>query len=73
MVTATLKHRRLDLMSLLTPGPVDENWEAEKAGWRCFVMGNDNPSGRRGSRLRAAWQRGYDAASRSRDPVGLML
>jgi hypothetical protein len=73
MVTATLKDRRLDLMSLLTPGWVDENWEAEKAGWRCFVMGNDNPSGRRGSRLRAAWQRGYDAASRSRDPVGLML
>ena len=73
MVTATPMDRRLDLMSLLTAGPVDENWEAEKAGWRCFVMGNDNPSGRRGSRLRAAWQRGYDAAFRSRDPVGLML
>ena len=73
MVTAAPKNRRLDLMSLLMPGPVDESWEAEKAGWRCFVMGNDNPSGRRGSRLRAAWQRGYDAASRSRDPVGLML
>ncbi|RZL29116.1 MAG: hypothetical protein EOP64_02235 [Sphingomonas sp.] len=73
MATAKPKDGCLDLMSLLAPAPVDENWEAEKAGWRCFVMGNDNPSGRRGNRLRAAWQRGYDAASRSRDPVGLML
>jgi hypothetical protein len=73
MVTATLKDRRLDLMSLLAPAPVDQDWEDEKAGWRCFVMGNDNPCGRRGSRQRAAWQRGYEAASQSRDPVGLML
>jgi hypothetical protein len=69
----TLKDRRIDLMELLASTPVDEDWEAEKAGWRCFVMGNTTPSGRSGSRLRAAWQRGYDAASRSSDPVGLML
>jgi hypothetical protein len=73
MATVTLEDFRLDLMALLAPASVDEDWEAEKAGWRCFVMGNDRPSGRRGSRLRAAWQRGYVAASRSRDPVGLML
>jgi hypothetical protein len=73
MVTDTMEDRRLDLMELLEPAPVDELWEAEKAGWRCFVMGNASPSGRSGSRLRTAWQRGYDAASRSRDPVGLML
>ena len=64
---------RLNLLDLLGPTPVDALWEAEKAGWRCFVMGNDTPSGRRGSRLRAAWQRGYEAASRSSDPQGLML
>ena len=69
----TLKDRRRDLMALLASTPVDEDWEAEKAGWRCFVMGNTTPSGRSGSRLRGAWQRGYDAASRSSDPVGLML
>jgi len=69
----TLKGRRIDLMALLASTPVDEDWEAEKAGWRCFVMGNTTPSGRSGSRLRAAWQRGYDAASRSTDPVCLML
>jgi len=69
----TLRGRRIDLMALLAPAPVDEDWEAEKAGWRCFVMGNTTPSGRSGSRMRAAWQRGYDAASRSSDPVGLML
>lgn len=73
MVTVTLKDRYLDLMVLLALAPVDEVWEAEKAGWRCFVMGNNTPSGRSGSRLRAAWQRGYDAASRSSDPIGLML
>lgn len=66
----TLRDRRIDLMA---PAPVDEDWEAEKASWRCFVMGNTTPSGRSGSRLRAAWQRGYDAASRSSDPIGLML
>lgn len=73
MVANTVKERRLDLMVLLSPQPADDLWEAQKAGWRCFVMGNDSPSGRRGSRLRAAWQRGYNAASQSRDPGGLML
>jgi hypothetical protein len=56
---------RLDFMALLAPAPRDPEWEAEKLGWRCFVFGNANPSYRRGSRLRAAWQRGYDAAARS--------
>lgn len=69
----TLRGRRIDLMTLLAPAPVDEDWEAEKAGWRSFVMGNTTPSGRSGSSIRTAWQRGYDAASRSSDPVGLML
>lgn len=64
---------RLDLMTLLGPSPVDRLWEANKAGWRCFVMGTNHCIYRRGSKLRAAWQRGYDAASRSADPVGLML
>ena len=64
---------RLDLMGLLTPAPVDPAWEAEKVGWRCFVMGNERCAYRRGSRLRAAWQRGFDAAARSPDPVGLMI
>lgn len=73
MVADRMPGRCLDLMTLLAPAPVDEDWEAEKAGWRCFVIGNDTPSGRRGSRLRAAWQRGYDAASRSGDPQALML
>jgi hypothetical protein len=73
MVTDTTPGRCLDLMTLLAPAPVDEDWEAEKAGWRCFVMGNTTLSHPSGSRLRAAWQRGYDAASRSSDPVGLML
>jgi len=73
MVTDTTSGRCLDLMTLLAPAPVDEDWEAEKAGWRCLVMGNTTPSHPSGSRLRAAWQRGYDAASRSSDPVGLML
>ena len=64
---------RLDLMGLLARAPVDPAWEAEKAGWRCFVMGNDRCYYRRGSKLRTAWQYGYDAASRSADPVGGML
>lgn len=63
----------LDILVLLQPAALDRVWEAEKSGWRCFVMGNDHPSYRRGSHLRAAWQRGYDAASRSSDPEGLML
>lgn len=28
----------LDLMTLLGPAKVDPLWEAEKAGWRCFVF-----------------------------------
>ena len=64
---------RLDLMGLLAPAPVDPSWEAEKAGWRCFAMGNERSAYRRGSRLRAAWQRGFDAAARSPDPPGLMI
>lgn len=63
----------LDLLALLQPAPLDRLWEAEKSGWRCFVMGNDHPTYRKGSRLRAAWQHGYDAAARSNDPQGLML
>ncbi len=35
-----------------------------------FVMGMDHCIYRRGSKLREAWQRGYDAASRSGDTVG---
>jgi hypothetical protein len=65
--------RRVDLMRLLAPGPENPLWEAEKSGWRCFVMGNDRCHYRRGSKLRTAWQQGYDAASRSTDPAGLML
>ena len=65
--------RQLDLIALLGPARVNRLWEAEKAGWRCFVMGNDHCIYRRGSKLRAAWQRGYDAASRSVDSVSLML
>jgi hypothetical protein len=65
--------RRLDLMVLLAPGRVNRMWEAEKSGWRCYVMGNERCHYRRGSNLRTAWQRGYDAASRSADPEGLML
>ncbi len=72
MVGKARKGHRLDLLALLAPQPVDEHWEAEKAGWRSFVMTNPC-SYRAGSRLRAAWQRGYDAAARSSDPVGLML
>lgn len=64
---------RLEIMALLAPRPVDRDWEAEKAGWRSFVMGNTTSGYPSGSRLQAAWQRGYDAASRSNDPVGLML
>ena len=64
---------RVDLMDLLAPTPEDPLWEAEKSGWRCFVMGNDRCQYRRGSKLRTAWQSGHDAASRSADPVGGML
>ena len=60
-------------MAPLAPLPPDPVWEAEKAGWRCFVMGNTGCCHRRGSRLVDAWQRGFDAARRSPDPVGLML
>lgn len=51
----------------------DDEWEAEKAGWRCFVMGNETSCYRRGTRLHRAWQRGYDAASHSKDAAGLVL
>ena len=73
MVSDSLAERRVDLMTLLAPAPVDEDWEADKAGWRAFVMGNPTSGYRPGSRLQAAWQRGYDAASRSSEPVGVML
>lgn len=63
----------LDLMRLLAPGPVDALWEAEKSGWRCFVMGNHRSAYRHGSRLHAAWQRGYDGAAASPDPERSML
>ena len=63
----------LDLLQLLRPAPVDPEWEAEKAGWRCFVMGNHHPSFRKGTRLRSAWQRGFDAAAQSAEPERLML
>jgi hypothetical protein len=65
--------RRLDLLALLATAPADPAWKAEKAGWGCFVMGNGNSAHRRGSRLHAAWQRGFDAAARSADPERLML
>jgi hypothetical protein len=64
---------RVDLMDLLGPTREDPLWEAEKSGWRCFVMGNERCHYRRGSKLRTAWQSGYDAASRSADPVRGML
>lgn len=80
MAAQASEDHRLYLLALLAPRPVDEDWEAEKAGWRAFVMDHADPgdhvSGRlqaAGCRLHAAWQRGYDAASRSSDPVGLML
>ena len=63
----------LDLMTLLAPARIDPVWEAEKSGWRCYVMDNDRCIYRRGSKPRTAWQRGYDAASRSSDPLGQML
>lgn len=62
-----------DLMVLLAPGPPDAEWEAEKAGWRARAMGNVVCSYRDGSRLARAWRRGFDAADRSNDPLGLML
>ena len=64
---------RLDLMALLAPARSDRMWEAERSGWRCYVMGNDRCIYRRGSKPRTAWQRGYDAASRSGDPASLTL
>ena len=64
---------RLDLLDLLAPAPLDPLSEAEKTGWRCFVFGNAGCCYRRGSRLAAAWERGFAAAGRSSDPVGLML
>lgn len=64
---------KLDLMALLAPAKLDPEWEAEKLGWRCFVFGNHRSTYRRGSRLRAAWQRGYDAAAQSEHPDLLML
>lgn len=67
------RDRRFDLMQLLGPAPGNAEWEAEKAGWRGFVMGNANSAYRRGTKLRQAWQRGYDGASRSTDAVRLML
>jgi hypothetical protein len=60
-------------MTLLAPARIDRMWEAEKSGWRCCVMGNDRCIYRRGSKLRTAWQCGYDAAFRSGDPANLML
>ena len=60
-------------MDLLAPAPPDPLWEAEKAGWRCFVFGTTGCCHRRGSRLAAAWARGFAATARSPDPVGLML
>jgi hypothetical protein len=64
---------RFDLMDLFGPTREDPLWKPKKSGWRCFVMGNDRCHYRRGSKLRTAWQRGYDAASRSADPVDRML
>ena len=64
---------RVDLIDLLAPTREDPLWEAEKSGWRCFVMGNDRCHYRRGSKLRTALQSCYDTASRSADPVGGML
>ena len=64
---------QVDLMRLLGPTREDPLWEAEKSGWRCFVMGINRCHYRRGSKLRTAWQSGYDAASRSDDPAGRML
>lgn len=63
----------LDLLELLRPAPLDAEWEADKAGWRSFVMGTSGSCYRQGSKLHQAWQRGYDAASRSAQPERLML
>lgn len=63
----------LDLMRLLGPSRRDPIWEAEKQGWRGYVLGSTGCHYRRGSRLADAWQRGFEAAARSSDPVGLML
>ncbi len=64
---------RLDLLTLLGPAPVDPLWEAEKAGWRAFVMGHGGSGYRRGSARDRAWQRGYKAAARSPHPARFML
>ena len=64
---------RLALLMLFGHAPVDALWEAEKAGWRAFVMGHGGSSYRRGSARDQAWQRGFDAAAASRDPARLML
>lgn len=63
----------LDLLRLLSPAPIDPLWEAEKTGWRCFVMGNDRSAYRSGTSLRAAWQRGYDSAAASPNAETSML
>jgi len=64
---------RLELLDLLGPGPTDELWEADKSGWRCFVMGNHQSCYRPGTPEYAAWKRGYDAAARFAHPELLML
>jgi hypothetical protein len=63
---------KLDLMQLLGPTRPDPVWQAERAGWRCYVFGN-GCGYRAGTRLAAAWERGFAAAARSSDPTGLML
>lgn len=73
MAAQASEDHRLHLLALLAPRPVDEDWEPEKAGWSAFVMDHAGPGDHVSDWLRAAWQRGYDAASRSNDPVGLML
>lgn len=45
------RDRRFDVMQLLGPTPENAEWEAEKAGWRSFVMGNANSAYRRGTKL----------------------
>ena len=65
---ALFRHLMADA-SLLGPAPVDVLWEAEKAGWRAFVMGHGGSGYRRGSARDQAWQRGFDAAAASRDPA----
>lgn len=64
---------KLELMALLAPARSDPLWEAEKTGWRCFVMSNHRCCYRRGSALHLAWQRGFDAASQAERPELLVL